>query len=199
MMVLQQTERVTVAAIAPATYTYNVVPGQTTYRFRNFATPTDPAAAAAARRAFGNGVIPTGDFLLTITGPAPAAPVRYDRAGSDRFTRFDVDGTFTLLGTAAEAVAADTALTTITFTALAIPAHTVIEHNIFPADRCTWIQEDSADGNGYHIRSANFYPGTGTTVAQLLDVNTTAGIEVLDLRLGYLGKTGRFVAITDSL
>ena len=56
---------------------------------------------------------------------------------------------------------------------------------IFPADRCTWIQGD-APGGGYTLTSATFFNGVAA-----------AGTPILDPTLGVIGKSGRFVALTD--
>ena len=58
---------------------------------------------------------------------------------------------------------------------------------IFPADRCTWRQVD--DTNGYSIDVVLFYPGN-TNATDLTGTN-------LSNRLGYIGKSGRFVAISN--
>ena len=56
---------------------------------------------------------------------------------------------------------------------------------IYPADRCTWHETASADGYGYQIDSGIFY--TATTGVSLGN----------DITLGVIGKSGRFVALTD--
>ena len=58
--------------------------------------------------------------------------------------------------------------------------------SLFPADRCSWQQADSADGIGYRITTARFYGSTGNAI-------TLTGAV-----LGFIGKSGRFVAITDA-
>jgi len=55
---------------------------------------------------------------------------------------------------------------------------------IYPADNCSWKQAASASGNGYTINTANFY-GTGSAVV------------IADPVLGIIGKSGRFVKISD--
>ena len=55
---------------------------------------------------------------------------------------------------------------------------------IYPADNCTWIEAASSSGNGYTINTANFY-GTGAAVA------------IANPVLGFIGKSGRFVKISD--
>ena len=64
---------------------------------------------------------------------------------------------------------------------------------IFPADRCVWSQVDDADG-GYSIENASFVGLTHTPGA-----NPTSGRYILltDATLGYIGKSGRFVAISN--
>ena len=56
---------------------------------------------------------------------------------------------------------------------------------VYPADRCTWEQAPSSDNRGYVISDASFYPGNA------------AAVGIGGPLLGYIGKTGRFVAITD--
>ena len=58
--------------------------------------------------------------------------------------------------------------------------------SLFPADRCSWQQADSADGIGYTINTVRFYGSTGNAVT------LTSAV------LGFIGKSGRFVAITDA-
>ena len=55
---------------------------------------------------------------------------------------------------------------------------------IYPADRCTWQQRYLNDQ--YDIETAIFYPGHAAPIA--LGDNVT---------LGFIGKSGRFVPITD--
>ena len=55
---------------------------------------------------------------------------------------------------------------------------------IYPADNCTWKQAASASGQGYTINTANFY-GTG------------AAVVIANPVLGIIGKSGRFVKISD--
>ena len=62
---------------------------------------------------------------------------------------------------------------------------------IFPADRCVWEQVDDATG-GYSITNASFVGLThtpGATPAQGRYILLT------DAQLGFIGKSGRFVAI----
>lgn len=55
---------------------------------------------------------------------------------------------------------------------------------IYPADNCSWKEAASSSGNGYTINTANHY-GTGVAVA------------IADPVLGFIGKSGRFVKISD--
>jgi hypothetical protein len=57
--------------------------------------------------------------------------------------------------------------------------------HIFPADRCVWTQTDVAGTAGYSISNARFI-GNGANTHPL-----TAA------RLGFIGKSGRFVPISD--
>ena len=67
--------------------------------------------------------------------------------------------------------------------------------NIFPADRCTWAQQDDPAG-GYRITNANFYPGASVDGVLGLSAPATH-IAIASPVLGYIGKSGRFVAITN--
>ena len=60
--------------------------------------------------------------------------------------------------------------------------------NIHPADRCTWTQGTDVNGDGYTIGNAFFYPGAGGAGS---DIAITSPV------LGVIGKSGRFVAITN--
>lgn len=55
----------------------------------------------------------------------------------------------------------------------------------FPAEDCVWEQADSSDGTGYTISEA-FY------------IKKTYDDEISNPRLGYIGKSGRFVPISDA-
>ena len=57
-------------------------------------------------------------------------------------------------------------------------------HN-FPADRCVWSQSYDANERSYTITGARFF-GNGSTSAAIQNAE-----------LGYIGKSGRFVPITD--
>ena len=71
----------------------------------------------------------------------------------------------------------------------------VIEHTdasnnrtIYPADRCSWRQGDNT-GSGYSINTVMFYPGNAS--AENLSGSSTSNM------LGFIGKSGRFVAISN--
>ena len=55
---------------------------------------------------------------------------------------------------------------------------------IFPADRCTWQYVEATDGSGYKVVNVLFHFGA----------STTASLVVNNPRLGFIGKSGRFVA-----
>lgn len=55
---------------------------------------------------------------------------------------------------------------------------------IYPADACSWKEAASTSGYGYTINTANFY-GTGAAVA------------IANPVLGFIGKSGRFVKVSD--
>ena len=57
------------------------------------------------------------------------------------------------------------------------------DRHIFPADRCTWNQLNEPSG-GYAIDGAFFWDGV-----------SSAGVPIDNPRLGYIGKSGRFVEI----
>ena len=67
-----------------------------------------------------------------------------------------------------------------------VPAFTREVENIYPADRCTWQQEPSVTGRGYFILGARFFNGMDAT-----------GFDIHDALLGFIGKSGRFVAISE--
>lgn len=70
-----------------------------------------------------------------------------------------------------------------------------LTNRLFPADRCSWSQDDDTDDRGYIITDAIFYPGrTGEIGGQTV---SGAGIQISNPQLGYIGKSGRFVPITD--
>ena len=73
-----------------------------------------------------------------------------------------------------------------------IPATTV---TIWPADKCTWTQTNSADGEGYLVENAIFWPGVQVTIGTNVSAD---GIRLNNTRLGFIGKSGRFVAISDA-
>ena len=59
------------------------------------------------------------------------------------------------------------------------------DQTIYPADRCTWEQETRTNGQGYSINNASFHPGNA------------AATTIPSPRLGYIGKSGRFVEIAN--
>lgn len=65
-----------------------------------------------------------------------------------------------------------------------IPVASGSTFNIFPADRCTWRQQDSTNG-GYEITFARFLS------------NEASALTLTAPTLGYIGKSGRFVAISN--
>lgn len=69
---------------------------------------------------------------------------------------------------------------------------------IYPADRCTWQIRTDPDGNGYNIHNVRFYPGSAGTGTDPADghIQITTGTDYT-ARLGLIGKSGRFVPITD--
>lgn len=71
-------------------------------------------------------------------------------------------------------------------------ANTGVENGsfkLFPADRCTWTTQYNATTRNYEITIAEFYPGNGNAAS----LNGTNRV----VELGYIGKSGRFVEITD--
>ena len=56
-------------------------------------------------------------------------------------------------------------------------------HN-FPADRCVWSQSYNATEDQYQITGARFIGSTAPAAS------------ITNAELGYIGKSGRFVAIT---
>ena len=65
---------------------------------------------------------------------------------------------------------------------------------LWPADRCTWTQVNPATSNaGYSITNAYFWPGASVAVGTT--VTNVDAISITNPRLGFIGKTGRFVEI----
>lgn len=70
----------------------------------------------------------------------------------------------------------------------------------YPADRCGWedseVITNTATGSQvrYIVKNGLFFPGTGDNVGVQLDMGDAAANTIV---LGYINKTGRFVAITD--
>ena len=83
-----------------------------------------------------------------------------------------------------------TVSTTITNTNAFVSGDT----RIFPADRCVWEQVDDTTG-GYSIDNVAFVGLTHSTVG---GTNVTGRyIQLTAAQLGYIGKSGRFVAISN--
>ena len=61
----------------------------------------------------------------------------------------------------------------------------------YPADRCVWQTSQIPNRNGYEVHDVVFY--TGATNA----TNAPVTIQLDDAELGYIGKSGRFVKITE--
>ena len=80
---------------------------------------------------------------------------------------------------------------TITVGQIAIGAN---ESANFPAENCLW-EEPVADAQGTRrLQQVRYFPYTGSTTTVQTDALTGNNRTV---RLGYIGKTGRFVPITD--
>ena len=69
---------------------------------------------------------------------------------------------------------------------LATTAHGITANtpHIFPADRCVWSQTAGPNNEGYLIGTTFFFPG-----------DTSTATVITNARLGYIGKSGRFVEI----
>ena len=63
---------------------------------------------------------------------------------------------------------------------------------LLPADRCAY-NTVSDNGNGYRLEHVAYQSGTGGVTD--LDVGPGAGTNIAEL--GYIGKSGRFVATTN--
>ena len=63
--------------------------------------------------------------------------------------------------------------------------------NVYPAETCVWRTTDDADG-GYKITHLTIGSPTIATNAAPTAVGSTGA------RLGYIGKSGRFVAYTNA-
>ena len=68
-------------------------------------------------------------------------------------------------------------------------------HTIYlPADRCTWRIAETT-GGGYSISNVAYFDGNAAAGQDLSTSNTNISASIL--RFGYIGKTGRFVEITN--
>ena len=56
---------------------------------------------------------------------------------------------------------------------------------IYPADRCTWTEH--SDANGYHIEAPMFVTDSAAAIGATGDT----------IELGYIGKSGRFVSVSN--
>ena len=65
---------------------------------------------------------------------------------------------------------------------------------LLPADRCLWEQLPDSTG-GYTIENVRFFGGS--TANGILFATTGSGTINYDARLGYIGKSGRFVPISN--
>ena len=204
MMVIEQDLYIPQAALPRRGYDYPSAAGRYTYRLGSFSfirtgvadnspTITDANTIAAARRSLNEPAIrAVAGFQLAILG---TTNTRYDVQGTASRIRFNGDGTFTILGDARDAI--DAAGTNRIFLVAAYTSVVIEDRVIYPADRCTWVQNPSLDGNGYYITEAQFYNGAEATGVSLTSTAIPGG-HVGTVRLGFIGKSGRFVAITDS-
>ena len=63
-----------------------------------------------------------------------------------------------------------------------------------PADRCLWEQVSDSDG-GYSVENVRFFAGNNAN--GVLFATTGTGTINYNTRLGYVGKSGRFVPISN--
>ena len=64
----------------------------------------------------------------------------------------------------------------------------------FPAENCLW-EEPTSDARGTRrLQQVRYFPYTGSTTT--VQTSALTGTD-RTVRLGYIGKTGRFVPITD--
>ena len=67
----------------------------------------------------------------------------------------------------------------------------------FPADRCVWTVSDSSDDRGYRVVGAFFYDGASASLTTGEAAPAALHGTNLIIRFGYIGKSGRFVPVTD--
>ena len=151
--------------------------GQTTFT----ATLTLPTGESFDE---GNTAINPRYFTVYVNGvnrfhAAPGDPLPTNPFGG--VTRFNLNGaTGVLTLTLAQGASVGDVYTTYTEFPITFES---TERHIFPADRCTWTQLNDPQG-GYLIDDAYFWDGT-----------TTGGTTIDNPRLGFIGKSGRFVEI----
>lgn len=75
---------------------------------------------------------------------------------------------------------------------------------IIPAENCSWRITDIADGgpgeraNGYRITNAETNHGVGSGNIQGVAFTGGAPTPIANALFGYIGKTGRFVALSQA-
>lgn len=62
-----------------------------------------------------------------------------------------------------------------------------------PADKCVWEYDSTFTGDGYRITNVEFFDGNSAASP----LHTVTGVAHEEW-LGYIGKTGRFVAISSN-
>ena len=91
-------------------------------------------------------------------------------------------GEYTIAGISDDRLSVVTTRDTSTFGAFTgTTSYQFTYAEVYPADRCRW--NSSYNGNNYVVHEATFYPGGGT------------GQALINPRLGFIGKSGRFVEI----
>ena len=61
------------------------------------------------------------------------------------------------------------------------------QNTLYPADRCTWTHRYDAVTRQYDIDNGMFYPGNAAAISLENDIT-----------LGFIGKSGRFVGISEA-
>ena len=182
MMVIEQDLFIPQAALPRRGYDYPIAAGRYTYRLGSFSdirtgvadnspVVTDANTIAAARRSLSEpGIRAVAGFQLAIIG---TTNTRYDAQGTTTRISFNGDGTFTILGDARDAI--DAAGASRVFLVAAYTSVEIEDRVIYPADRCTWVQNPSLDGRGYYITEAVFYNGADANGVSLTSTTIPGG------------------------
>lgn len=141
---------------------------------------TNPTAAADTFAVTGI----TGTLAATFNITYTVASATLVTSGADA-GKIQITTTSNLSGAASSATDANAAADTTNAQFVWTNNFHSEEEYMYPADRCTWETAADDQGTGYVVQRATYYNGASSTGTDLGDT----------VRLGYIGKSGRFVEI----